>query len=338
MKLAVVIASIALTILPAHAPRAAEVASPLKKISKKEEKAHGLVIRVADGGWGDATPEEVETLLYAVAAELLTHFPGRRIDPVIVSHARRAPIVLYEKAPGGEYQVYLAAKDKRWAEFVYEFSHEICHIVANYEHHAPPHRVGHQWFEEAMCETASLYTLRRFSATWGESPPRPEWAPYAPSLHRYAEQMVNEPHRRLPENTTLAAWFRDNEPALRDNPELRDRNEVVANQLLPLLEQNPGNWEAIGFLNLDVPAGATSFQEYLQHWYRRAPLQHKQFIRRTLGMFQLAAPETSDEAFVSLERQATELDQGRTAERPVGAAGPSVSQGDAPPPAETPPP
>lgn len=321
MKLAIALASIALTILPAHAPRAAEVAAPPKKITNKVEKAHGLLIRVADGGWGDAAPEEIETLLYAVAAELLTHFPGRRIDPVIVSHARRAPIVLYEKGPGGEYQVHLAAKDKRWAEFVYEFSHEICHIVANYEHHAPPHKVGHQWFEEAMCETASLYTLRRFSATWGESPPRAEWAPYAPSLHRYAEQMVNEPHRRLPANTTLATWFRDNEPALRDNPELRDRNEVVANQLLPLLEQNPGDWEAIGFLNLDVPDEATSFRAYLQHWYRRAPWQHKQFIRRTLGMFQLAAPDTGDESLASTEPRPTTPDGTVAAEPILGAAG-----------------
>lgn len=323
MRLAIAIASIALTILPAHLSRAAEAgaAQPPKTIGKKDERSHGLVIRVTDGGWGDAEPGEIETLLYSVAAEILTHFPGRRIDPVLVSHSRQAPIVLYEKAPGGEYQVYLAAKDKRWAEFVYEFSHELCHIVANYEHHAPPHDAPHQWFEEAICETASLYTLRRFSATWGESPPRAKWAPYAPALHRYEEQMINEPHRRLQANTTLATWFRDNEPALRDNPELRDRNEVVANQLLPLLEQNPGDWEAIGFLNLDVSDEATSFQDYLQRWYYRAPSQHKQFIRRTLGMFQLAAPDAGDESVARTKPRPTTPGGTVAAEPILGAAG-----------------
>lgn len=172
-----------------------------------------------------------------------------------------------------------------------------------------------------MCETASLYTLRRFSATWGESPPRMEWAPYAPSLHRYTEQVVNEPHRRLPENTTLAAWFRENEPALRDNPYLRDRNEVVANQLLPILERNPGSWEAIGFLNLDVPDGETSFQEYLQQWYRRVPLQHRQFIRQTLGLFQLAAPDAGDESLAHTEARPTTPDRTIAAEPSIGAAG-----------------
>lgn len=327
MKLAVVLASVALTLLPAHTPRAGELpaAPPAKKTGKKAQP-HGLVIRIADGGWGDAEPEEIETLLYAVAAEMLSHFPGRRIDPVIASHTRDHPIVLYERAPGGEYQVYLAAKDKRWAEFVYEFSHELCHIVANYEHHAPPHANRHQWFEEALCETASLYTLRRFSASWSESPPRPEWAAYAPAMHRYAERMLNEPHRRLPAHSTLAYWLRRNAPSLRDNPYLRDRNEVVANQLLPLLEENPGSWEAIGFLNVEAPEEAASFRDHLHHWYRRAPLQHKQFIRRTLTLLGEVVPMGEDVAAASTPPPASPPVTPATPQASIGAAGPMHRQ------------
>lgn len=327
MKLAVVLASVALTVLPAHAPRAGEVpAPPVAKKAGKKERPHGLAIRVADGGWGDAEPEEIETLLYAVAAELLSHFPGRRIDPVIASHTRDTPIVLYERAPGGEYQVYLAAKDKRWAEFVYEFSHELCHILAHYEHRAPPHSNRHQWFEEALCETASLYTLKRFSATWSASPPRPEWAAYAPAMHRYTERMVQEPHRRLPEHSTLAQWLHAHGPVLKNNPYLRDRNEVVANQLLPLLEENPANWEAIGFLNVEVPDEAASFRDYLHHWYRRAPLQHKQFIRRTLALLGERIPE-SEEASATDASSPAPAPSGPAAPQPVvGAAGPASRQ------------
>ncbi len=325
MKLAVILASVALTVLPAHTPRAAEVpTAPVANEAANENNAHGLVIRVADGGWGDAKPEEIETLLYAVAAEMLSHFPGRRIDPVIVSHTRNAPIVLYEKAPGGEYQVYLAAKDRRWAEFVYEFSHELCHIVANYEHHAPPHNTRHQWFEEALCETASLYTLKRFSATWSESPPRPEWVAYAPSMHRYTERMVNEPHRRLPEHSTLADWLRRNAHVLRDNPYLRDRNEVVANQLLPILEGNPESWEAIGFLNLEVPDDEGSFRDYLYRWYQRVPLQHKQFLRRTLGIFELPAPDDGGTATAGSGRVDSEPEESAAPKAMLGAAGPAA--------------
>ena len=327
MRLAVVLASVALTMVPAHALRAGEVqAAPLAKKTGKKEHAHGLVIRVADGGWGDAEPAEIETLLYAVAAEMLLHFPGRRIDPVIASHARDFPIVLYERAAGGEYQVYLAAKDKRWAEFVYEFSHELCHIVANYEHHAPPHSMRHQWFEEALCEAASLYTLKRFSATWSESPPRPEWAAYAPAMHHYAERMLNEPHRRLPAHSTLADWLGRNGPALRNSPYLRDRNEVVANQLLPLLEENPGSWEAIGFLNVEVPDDAVSFRDYLHHWYRRVPLQHKQFIDRTLAVLGEAVPEGEEVAATGASFPAPAPVVPAAPKESHGAAGPAHRQ------------
>lgn len=322
MKLAVVLASVALTVLPAQT-RAADL-SPIpatKEAGKKDEKARGLLIRVADGGWGDATPKEIETLLCAVSAEMLTHFPGRRIDPIIVSHARQAPIVLYEKAPDGEYQVYLAAKDRRWAEFVYEFSHELCHIVANYEQHAPPHPARHQWFEESLCETASLYTLKRMSATWDSAPPRAEWSAYAPAMHRYTERMVNEPHRHLPERSTLADWLRRNGTLLRDNPYLRDRNEVVANQLLPLLEENPGDWEAIGFLNLEVPDDETSFRDYLHHWYQRAPMQHRQFIRRTMSLFGLDAPDGAEAALA--ESGTKDSLSTHTLTATPGAAGPA---------------
>jgi hypothetical protein len=328
MKLAVILASIALTVLPVQAPRAGEVpAAPAAKKTSKKVHAHGLVIRVADGGWGDAEAEEIETLLYAVAAEMLSHFPGRRIDPVIASHTRDAPIVLYERAPGGEYQVYLAAKDKRWAEFVYEFSHELCHVVANYEHHAPPRSARHQWFEEALCETASLYTLKRFSATWGASPPRPEWAAYALAMHEYTERMLNESHRRLPERSTLADWLRRNGPALRDNPYLRDRNEVVANQLLPLLEENPANWEAIGFLNVEVPDDNASFRDYLHQWYRRAPLQHRQFIRRTLSLLgEEVAPVGEGVEAASIPPPAPPPVTSATPQASTGAAGPAHRQ------------
>jgi len=101
---------------------------------------------------------------------------------------------------------------------------------------------------------------------------------------------------------------------------------VVAGQLLPLLEENPGNWEAIGFLNLEVPDDA-SFRDYLQLWYQRAPLQHRQFVRRTMSLFGLPAPEgqTAVAASQSKESAATNA-AAATAAAPPGAAGPASEQ------------
>ncbi|MFC6518447.1 hypothetical protein ACFQAT_00495 [Undibacterium arcticum] len=257
MRRVVACASIALSLLTAHGVRAADLRiDPQQKKSGngKGVESRRLVIRVAPGEWGDATPEEIETLLYAVAGTLLTHFPERQLDPIVVSPTRQDPVVLYQKGPANEYQVHLAAKGKRWAEFVYEFSHELFHILANYENHAPPKIASYLWFEETMCEAVSMYTLIQMSMTWEQSPPRAEWASYAPTFTGFTGRVLNEPHRQLPANTSLAQWFRENGPLLLENPYLRGKNELIANLFLPILEHSQ-DWQAVGFLNLDAPQG-----------------------------------------------------------------------------------
>ncbi|MFD2270115.1 hypothetical protein ACFS07_00640 [Undibacterium arcticum] len=70
--------------------------------------------------------------------------------------------------------------------------------------------------------------------------------------------MLNEPHRQLPANTSLAQWFRENGPLLLENPYLRGKNELIANLFLPILEHSQ-DWQAVGFLNLDAPQGKIGF-------------------------------------------------------------------------------
>ena len=326
MKRVVLYASIALSVLTAHGVRAADlkIEQQQKKPGKSKgaEKSRGLTIQVAEGEWGDARPEEIETLLYAIADKLLVHFPERQLKPIVVSPTRQGPIVLYQKGPENQYQVHLAAKGRRWAEYVYEFSHELFHILANYENHAPPHNASHLWFEETLCETVSLYTLRQFSASWEQSPPRAEWASYASTLNGYTGRVLNEPHRRLPANTSLEQWFRENGPLLLENPYLRGKNELIANLFLPILEHNQ-DWQAVGFLNLDASQQKMGFYDYLASWHSRTPPEHQEFTRLAMRMFQFDAPDTLERKLVRLESQAPLSDQSGAAQQFLGAAGSS---------------
>lgn len=319
MKRVVVYASIVLSILSAHGVRAADlrIDQQQKKAgkSKGSEKSRKLMIRVAAGEWGDAKPDEIETLLYAVAEQLLAHFPERQLNPIVVSPTRLGPIVLYQKGPENEYQVHLAAKGKNWAEFVYEFSHELFHILANYENHAPPKIASHLWFEETLCEAVSLYTLRQLSASWEQSPPRAEWASYAPTLNGYTGRVLNEPHRQLPASTSLAQWFRENGPLLLENPYLRGKNELIANLFLPILEHSQ-DWQAVGFLNLDASQQKMGFYDYLASWHSRTPPAHQEFTRLAMRMFHFDAPETGERKLVKVGSPAPALEL-------LGAAGSS---------------
>lgn len=216
-----------------------------------------LDIRVETGGWGNVDPRQIQVVLYSVADELASQLPARLAAPIVVTHSDGPPVSLYKRGPGGEYRVALHASGTYWHLYVYEFAHEYCHILSNYDEHVGANIVRYnQWFEESLCETASLYTLEHLASTWEHSPPTPEWSAHADKLRRFFELLVAEGHRKLPPQTTLAAWLRDNEDQLRHDPYQRQKNDLIAKMLLPLFERNPENWEALSYLNLDPPIPA----------------------------------------------------------------------------------
>lgn len=302
-----VFSSIMLSLVNIQAPRAADLKSSAqqKNSSFLRESKGNVRIHVSDDGWGNANPKDIEVLLNRVALEVLKHFPGRKLDPIVVSHSRSGPVVLYQKSPNNEYQVYLAAKDEQWAEYVYEFSHELFHILANYQYHAPPHNTRHQWFEEMLCESASLYALKKFSLTWEQSPPRPEWVSYAPAFQRFTRRALTEPHRQLPSDTSFLQWFQKNGPKLTNNPHMREKNELIAGLFLPLLENSP-DWQGVAYLNLNRSDEGLSFYQHLMNWYRNTPSVNRELVGNALKIFHFkAAPAerelASNEVFMTPE-------------------------------------
>jgi hypothetical protein len=261
-------------------------------LSKAKLNKRGLDIKVAENGWGDACPDDIEEVLYAVAAELVKFFPDRPLPAIRVEHGDDSPVALFEKTPSGAYVIQLSAKDRRWSQFAYQFAHELTHVLSNFNN--SPSRLAsandpNQWFEESLCEAASIFALRQLAATWEVAPPYPQWKNYAPALRRYADQMMAQAHRALPTNQTLAGWFVQHEDSVRENPYLRQKNEMVASRLLQLLERNPEQWAAIGYLNQDQRAVPKTIGEYLQRWFDGCPETHKAFVQELMNEF--ATPE-----------------------------------------------
>lgn len=246
-------------------------------------------VRVLDGDWGRAQPAEIEDLLNAIARDLLAHFPGRRIGQIVVAPSTQGPVVLYQRGAQREYQVLLAAKGRNWGEYVYEFSHEFLHILARYDLHQPHVKPSHKWFEETVCEAASLYMLGKYARTWEQSAPRPEWRAYSREMVRFAERAFNEHHRRLPRNVSFEQWFLMHEQALIHKPHLREKNELVAMQLLPILEQT-GDWRALEYLNVDPGDDGSRFHEFLVRWHQATPRSQRALISQTFSLFRYRPP------------------------------------------------
>jgi hypothetical protein len=312
LRLPVIIASVVCSLSYVDASYAAPATGKKTFNSRK----HGLNIRVEGGGWGKADRKSIETVLYSVADELMARLPKKLTAPIVVTHTQSNPIALYERGTGGEYLVHLHATGEDWQFYAYEFAHELCHILSNYEENVGADTTKYnQWFEETLCETASLFTLKNLANTWEKSPPSPEWSVHAGKLRRFYDLLINEGHRKLPAHSPLVSWLKDNEHSLKQNPYLRKKNEVVANLLLPLFDKNPENWDALTYLNLDPNDARTNLQQYLDNWYKNAPEDHKTFISRILALLWQGDKGQPAKAIMASE------------ESEAGAAGVSADEG-----------
>jgi hypothetical protein len=240
-------------------------------------------IRVVDGDWGRARPEEIEAVLRS-AADVLLRSVGQ-LEPlaIAIEPGTEHPEVQYEKNSRGEYVIVLSARDRGWAQYAYQFSHELCHVLANFDHRIsargePLSR--HQWFEETLCDTAALFALRAMAARWESAPPFSHWQDYAPWLAAYADEILAAEHRRHAQLQRLPAWYVEHRAVLAQNPYARQLNDFCAAALLPLFEADPARWNALRYLNLDGAAAEPTFDGYLARWQRSSPDKHRAFIRR----------------------------------------------------------
>lgn len=223
------------------------------------------------GDWSGPVAD-VQKVLDAAAGELWECFPGRALPPILVEPGG-GPVVLFARGPNGELQVRLATSSPYWAQMTYQFSHEFTHILCEFDSDPDPN----QWFEEAVCEAASLFVLRRSAQTWAARPPYPNWKDYAPSLASYADERIAS--QRLPEGTTVAAYYRGRD--VKD----RDFSNVVAVQLLPLFERDPRNWNAVTLMNRGAFDAETTFQQFLEAWRDACPERHRPFVREIAALF-----------------------------------------------------
>jgi hypothetical protein len=183
----------------------------------------------------------------------------------------------------------LSARDTRWAQYSFQFGHEFCHALANYANSSrqtiPDTSNPNLWFEESLCETASLFCLRAMSRTWQVSPPDPAFRAYAPWLADYAQQRLAQPEHRLPAATSFANWFRQHQPALRTDADQRDSNAIIAAQLLPIFEAEPAGWEAVTFLNRGTSNDQESLGQHFAEWRANCPNRLRPFVSKLATVF-----------------------------------------------------
>jgi hypothetical protein len=228
----------------------------------------------------------VKKVLDSAAGALWPNFPERKLTPILVE-PKGGPITLYQRGKGGEFQVRLNTGGTYWCQYAYQFAHEFCHIMCNYVEDD----LSNKWFEESLCEMASIYALRHMSQAWQKDPPYPNWRDYSKALKDYADDLLKK--SPLPAGQDLAAWYKAHEAELRKDPTQRELNRVASLVLLPMFEEHPGNWEAVASLNAAPVKEPRTFAKYLADWHARSPAKHQPFIREVAAKFGVEIPAVS---------------------------------------------
>ena len=270
------------------------LAAAVCPLTRADEAAGRTLDFKIAGTFGDAGEADIQAVLKSAAESIWKHCPATtwEVPGFFVFHREESPITLFDHTKDGRISIGLTTKGKYWAQFAYQFSHEFCHALAGHSNDwRKPwllDKKANHWLEESLCETASLFALRAMGKSWESQAPYPNWKGYGKSLAGYAAERIQSTRDTLAPGYSFTTWFRQNEAAMRANPTLRDKNNVVALELLPLFEATPAGWESIPFYNLTTNRDTEkSLARNFTDWSASAPARHRAFIAKLAAVFEV---------------------------------------------------
>ncbi|HEV7404884.1 MAG TPA: hypothetical protein VGO11_18220 [Chthoniobacteraceae bacterium] len=249
-----------------------------------------LDFRIGEGF--EAPESNIRAVLVSAGETVWQHCPNTEwCEPgFFIFHSTDVPITAYRHRVDGRVAIGLTSTGAHWAQLAYQFAHEFCHALAGHSNDFTlpwtRGRKANLWFEESLAETSSLFALRAMGERWKVEPPYRNWKPYADSLASYAADrsrvaIVDLADQPFPE------WFAENEAAMRANAIIREKNNIVAEQLLPLFEAEPTGWEAITSLNLGRRDPEETLATRFAEWSAAAPEGQQAFIEKITAVFGL---------------------------------------------------
>ncbi|MCC3154599.1 hypothetical protein Q3A66_16410 [Hymenobacter sp. BT770] len=217
--------------------------------------------------WGKAEHRDVVNLLDNVISIFYSNLNKGIINerPVLVVHSslHNPPRDYPELITFNETSfIFLITQDTSWSQYAYQFAHELCHYVINIPF--PPKCDKFGWLEEAICELASIYTLKKMASDWRINPPYPNWVVYSDSLNSYADNIIHAEENIL--DIPFNQWLTSIMDTLYQNRVDRKSNRIVALQLLPVFIEQPILWQAVQYLsNVEVTIHM-SFDSFISEW------------------------------------------------------------------------
>ena len=235
-----------------------------------------ITINICGNNWGTGRHADIHAVLSSAKAQIVQYLREDIEATIDVARRDEGPEINRNSNGLTNYKIWLNTKDMRWAQYTYQFSHELCHMLANFKQRF---RKPNQWFEESICEMASLFTLRSMKDTrdtWDVPPPYQNWESYGVELLKYADDVSAQAIEKTPDNAAWKEWISNHENMSRSCPYKRLGNRIIALRMLPLFEDCPQRWNAIRRL----PVSKERLETFLAQWENAVDQQDRDFIQQ----------------------------------------------------------
>jgi len=230
-------------------------------------------------GWGQAQLEDITKLLDSVITEFYTNLDLAQITrkPVYVINSKtRIPPTDYPEIVKSEKynSIYLNTSGQFWSMYSYQFAHELCHHIIDSDFYKINDKFG--WFEETLCELASIFCIDKMSQTWLTNPPYQNWRDYSTELADYVKEIFERPENKI--SIPFKTWLTENLDALFKDRYKRTENRIVALQLFEIFKNNPKIWMTIQYLKFIKVAEGMTFENFINAWTKLVPDDLKELL------------------------------------------------------------
>ena len=178
---------------------------------------------------------------------------------------------------GKNYTIYLSAGENYWSKYIYQFAHEYCHFLIDGPLDGKLETTF--WFEESICELASMFFLKKVTERWQS------WFPvlipgtplsskddallrlkqFTPSNLSYLDDLLK---KNDPSWEPLYEWIDDNMALLSEPIYHRDMYNQIAARMYELFLDYPDLWRVIPCLQRPSAEEYTGFKSFAKNTLR----------------------------------------------------------------------
>lgn len=230
-------------------------------------------------GWGQAQIQDITKLLDSVILEFYANLDtGQTTEKqvYVINNKNKVPPTDYpEIIKLDKFNlIYLSSYDRLWSKYSYQFAHELCHHVIDSDFYTTNDKFG--WFEETLCELASIFCLDKMSQTWLTNPPYPNWKDYSTALTDCVREIIEKPENKI--SKSFKNWLSENLDALFKDRYKREENRIIALQLFPLFKNRPEFWTTIQYLKFIKVIDEMTFDNFIDAWTELVPENLKELL------------------------------------------------------------